>query len=148
MLYLLPPPTALFAPTNLPHRAPPLPASWFEQQATLRGDMAALFASLCFIGYLLIGRRLRAWMPAFVYAWAVTGGAAALLTLGALAGEGARLGATGRRGALGWVADAHFLPFVLYLAVGPGIVGHTGKLLLLSTAALAASWVGCLQALP
>ena len=26
----------------------------------------------------------------------------------------------------GWVADRHFLPFVLYLAVVPGIVGHTG----------------------
>lgn len=36
---------------------------------TLRGDMAALAASLCFVGYLLIGQRLRAWMPAFVYAF-------------------------------------------------------------------------------
>lgn len=38
-------------------------------QATLAGDAAALVASLCFVGYLLIGRRLRAWMPAFVYAF-------------------------------------------------------------------------------
>lgn len=36
---------------------------------TLHGDLAALTASLCFVGYLLIGRRLRAWMPAFVYAF-------------------------------------------------------------------------------
>lgn len=38
-------------------------------QVTLRGDMAALAASLCFVGYLLIGQRLRVWMPAFVYAF-------------------------------------------------------------------------------
>lgn len=39
---------------------------------TVVGDMAALLASLCFVGYLLIGRRLRKWMPVMVYAvrWA------------------------------------------------------------------------------
>ena len=30
-------------------------------------------ASVCIILYLFIGRRLRAWMPAFVYAHVVTG---------------------------------------------------------------------------
>ena len=30
-------------------------------------------ASVCIILYLFIGRRLRAWMPAFVYAHIVTG---------------------------------------------------------------------------
>jgi drug/metabolite transporter (DMT)-like permease len=35
----------------------------------VRGDLAALTASLCFVGYLLVGQRLRSWMPAFVYAF-------------------------------------------------------------------------------
>ena len=95
---------------------------------TLRGDLAALLASLCFVGYLLIGQRLRVWMPAFVYAFCVTALAALLLTLGGLLFEGAALFAAGRRGVLGWAGDLHYLPFVAYLAVGPGIVGHTGGL--------------------
>ena len=42
---------------------------------TVRGDLAALAASLAFVGYLLIGRRLRQWMPLFVYAFAGERGA-------------------------------------------------------------------------
>lgn len=56
----------------------------------------------------------------------VTGLAALLLTLTALLFEGASLVAAGRHGVLGWAADLHYLPFVAYLAVVPGIVGHTG----------------------
>ena len=56
----------------------------------------------------------------------MTGLAAVLLTLSALLFEGARLLAAGRHGVLGWAADLHYLPYVLYLAVVPGIVGHTG----------------------
>lgn len=62
-------------------------------------------------------------------ACSVTGLAALLLTLGALLFEGASLVAAGRHGVLGWAADLHYLPYVLYLAVVPGIVGHTGGLL-------------------
>lgn len=32
----------------------------------------------------------------------------------------------GRHGVLGWAASAHYAPLTGYLAVGPGIVGHTG----------------------
>lgn len=51
-----------------------------------------------------------------------------MLTLGALLFERASLGAAGLHGAFGWAASAHYLPYVTYLAAGPGIVGHTGKL--------------------
>jgi drug/metabolite transporter (DMT)-like permease len=45
-----------------------------DAQVTVRGDLAALSASLAFVGYLLIGQRLRTWMPLFVYAsWWVGG---------------------------------------------------------------------------
>ena len=40
----------------------------------------------------------------------VTGLAATLLSLGALAFEGAALGASGARGVLGWAASARFAP--------------------------------------
>jgi drug/metabolite transporter (DMT)-like permease len=36
---------------------------------TVSGDLSALAASLCFVGYLLVGKRLRTWMPTFVYAF-------------------------------------------------------------------------------
>lgn len=39
--------------------------------------MAALLASLCFVGYLLIGRKLREWMPVMVYAVRWAGGGVA-----------------------------------------------------------------------
>jgi hypothetical protein len=60
-------------------------------------------------------------------ACSVTGLAALQLTLGSLLFEGATLTAAGKRGVFGWLADRHYLPRVLYLAVVPGIVGHTGK---------------------
>ena len=45
-----------------------------DAQVTVRGDLAALSASLAFVGYLLIGQRLRTWMPLFVYAFRWVGG--------------------------------------------------------------------------
>ena len=42
--------------------------------------------------------------------------------------EGAGAGVGGGRGSVwGWLASAHYLPYVLYLALVPGIVGHTGR---------------------
>ncbi|KAL4448195.1 hypothetical protein ABPG75_005414 [Micractinium tetrahymenae] len=96
-----------------------------DAQVTVRGDLAALTASLCFVGYLLIGRKLRAWMPVMVYAVSVTGLAAGLLCLGGVAFEGTRLTGAGKHGVFGWVHPS-YLPYMLYLAVVPGIVGHTG----------------------
>jgi hypothetical protein len=69
----------------------------------------------------------RRWMPIFVYAFAVTGLAAALLTLSAIAVEGARQGRAGPGGSFGWAADTHYLPKILYLAIVPGILGHQGE---------------------
>jgi len=66
-------------------------------------------------------------MPVFVYAFAVTGLAASLLTLAAMAFEGARLFQAGTGGCFGWAADTRYLPKVLYLAAVPGVLGHQGK---------------------
>ena len=43
------------------------------QQPQLTGDLAALTAAAAFVGYLSVGRKLRKWMPLFVYAAPVTG---------------------------------------------------------------------------
>lgn len=96
-----------------------------EAQATLGGDAAALAASAAIIPYLLVGRRLRPWMPLCVYAAPVTALAAAELSLGALA-RGARPLAAGAAGLFGWAGDRRYAPLVCYLALVPGIVGHTG----------------------
>ncbi|KAG2435052.1 hypothetical protein HYH02_012049 [Chlamydomonas schloesseri] len=97
-----------------------------EAQAGLAGDLASLLASAVMVGYLSVGRRLRQWMPIFIYAFPVTGSAALALTLGGLALEPVSLLGSGSHGSLGWLTSAHYAPWVLYLALGPGIVGHTG----------------------
>jgi len=65
-------------------------------------------------------------MPVFVYAAPVTATGALLLTLGALAFERASPFAAGAHGALGYLRSGHYAPYVVYLAIGPGCVGHTG----------------------
>ena len=66
-------------------------------------------------------------MPIFIYAFPVTATAAALLSLAAALFEGATAEAAGvTGGVLGWLSSGTYCPLVLYLAVGPGIVGHTG----------------------
>ena len=42
-------------------------------QVSLLGDLSALCGAISIIGYLEVGRRLRAWMPIFLYACPVTG---------------------------------------------------------------------------
>ena len=42
-------------------------------QVSLLGDLSSLCAAFSMIGYLEVGRRLRAWMPIFLYACPVTG---------------------------------------------------------------------------
>lgn len=73
-----------------------------------------------------VGRHLRTWMPIFVYACPVTALAAALLTVGGLVVDSGGLVGADRHGVLGWLASASYAPWVVYLAVGPGLVGHTG----------------------
>ncbi|GLC33755.1 hypothetical protein PLESTM_000107800 [Pleodorina starrii] len=107
-----------------------------EARVGLAGDLASLLASAVMVGYLSVGRRLRQWMPIFVYAFPVTAAAALALTLGGLALEPVSLGGAGSGGVFGWLVggsgsrsgsrSTHYGGWVLYLALGPGIVGHTG----------------------
>lgn len=95
-------------------------------QVTLAGDLSAFLTAVFFCGYIIIGAHLRKWLPIFLYATPVTGFAALLLSIAALASGKATLFASGNSGLFGWVTDVNYLPKILYLAVLPGIVGHTG----------------------
>jgi drug/metabolite transporter (DMT)-like permease len=97
-----------------------------EEEVTVVGDLLALSASAAVIPYLLIGRKLRAWMPLFIYAAPVTCLAALQLSIASLLFEGSKIFTAGGGGVFGWAGSIHFLPFVLYLGLVPGIVGHTG----------------------
>ncbi|MEW5305400.1 MAG: hypothetical protein WDW36_007940 [Sanguina aurantia] len=99
-----------------------------ESEVTFAGDAAALLAAVAAVGYLEIGRHLRKTknIPIFVYAFPVTAGAALWLTLTSLIVDGSSLFASGSKGTVGWLTDAHSGPLVVYLSFGPGLVGHTG----------------------
>ena len=98
-----------------------------EGDASLIGDLAAFLGAVTVVGYFTVGRLLRAWMPLFVYAFPVTFFAAILLGFSSLIAEGSTIyNATSPSLAIfGWLSLA-WLPYIAYLAIGPGLVGHTG----------------------
>ena len=97
-----------------------------EGDVTFAGDAAAFLGAVAIVGYLTAGRVLRGWMPLFVYAFPVTLIAAVMLGLSAVWMEGAAWGTIPAASAvLGW-SSLVWLPYIAYLALGPGMVGHTG----------------------
>mgnify|MGYP001208418042 CR=1 FL=1 len=97
-----------------------------EGNASIIGDFAAFIGAVTVVGYLAAGRILREWMPLFVYAFPVTLIAAILLAISSLFTEGISISNDiPQLAVFGWLSLT-WLPYVVYLAVGPGIVGHTG----------------------
>jgi drug/metabolite transporter (DMT)-like permease len=64
-------------------------------------------------------------MPIFIYALPVTATSAVLVSLTALAVERPSFVGVGKHGIMGYFASHHWV-WVVYLAVVPGLVGHTG----------------------
>tara|TARA_B100000131_G_scaffold323090_1_gene379751 strand:- start:8487 stop:9425 length:939 start_codon:yes stop_codon:yes gene_type:complete len=95
-----------------------------EEGVSVLGDMLAFLGAVAIVGYLAAGRTLREWMPLFLYAFPVTLIAAIGLSISAMIIEGAPLGMVST-GLLGW-SMLIWLPYVAYLALGPGLFGHTG----------------------
>ena len=107
---------------------------------TRAGDVLSLGGAAFIVGYMLVGHKLRAWMPLFMYAFPVTLVAAVALALASLiaredviiffaANDRGRDDATPPpRVVLGWLLGGDWRTFLVvsYLAVGPGLVGHTG----------------------
>ncbi len=66
----------------------------------------------CCVLHVQAGRTLRQWMPIAVYAAPVTGIAAFILGLAAMAIEGAHPFKGGSEGLVGWITDAHYAKWV------------------------------------
>lgn len=99
-----------------------------QGEVTLLGDAAAFMGAIAIVGYLAAGRVLRGkrQMPLFLYAFPVTAIAAMLLSIHAMISEGATPSkAVVDTSLLGWT-DAAWIFLVGYLAIGPGLAGHTG----------------------
>ena len=97
-----------------------------EGNASLIGDLAAFIGAITVVGYFTAGRILREWMPLFVYAFPVTLLASILLAISSIFQEGAVFDTSNSNFyVFGWLAAA-WLPYVAYLAIGPGLIGHTG----------------------
>lgn len=98
-----------------------------NSEVTLIGDAAAFVGAVTVVGYLMIGRHLRATRetPVFIYAFPVTLMAGLLLTIGSVSLEGTGLSSTTPElSAFGWL-DAVWIPWIAYLSIGPGLCGHT-----------------------
>jgi len=97
-----------------------------DGDATLIGDLAAFVGAIAVVGYFIAGRNLRQWMPLFVYIFPVTLIAAIELALVSLISEGTSISMLSiNQSIFGWISLA-WAPYVLYLAIFPGIVGHAG----------------------
>lgn len=90
------------------------------------GDFAGFLAGAVFVLYLDVGSSLRAWMPLFMYGAPVTGGAGAMLTLAALAGEECvAVGGLGACSVLGWLGGGAPLLYTALASLCAGVLGHT-----------------------
>ena len=96
-----------------------------ETGVTMHGDFLAFIGAVTIVGYLAIGRMVRGWMPLFMYAFPVTFVAAVFLTIWAMVTEDLVFNFNSISGAFGWFSFA-WLVYIGYLAIGPGLLGHTG----------------------
>ena len=105
---------------------------------TWQGDVLSLGAAVAIIGYMHIGSELRKTMPLFLYAFPVTATSAAFSSFAAVVvGEPLSVATRGAETvvlgdvfgwALAWPPRVLWRRFavVAYLALGPGLIGHTG----------------------
>ena len=96
-----------------------------ESGVSIFGDLMAFIGAITVVGYLVIGRMVRGWMPLFLYALPVTLVAALILSLWGYISEGSELTFSPEGGLFGWINVVWFT-YVAYLAIGPGLAGHTG----------------------
>ena len=94
-------------------------------EVTLLGDVGAFAGGVAVVGYIVAASILRPWMPIFLYAFPITAAASLGLIIASLLTESTTLTGLSELSVLGWLSVAWVLP-VGYLALGPGLVGHTG----------------------
>jgi len=105
------------------------------ERVTWQGDVLSLGAAVAIIGYMHIGAELRKTMPLFLYAFPVTSISAAFLSFAAVVvGEPTSTDGDGPwlLDVFGWALASppsrllRRFAVVSYLALGPGLIGHTG----------------------
>lgn len=92
-----------------------------DQTVTVLGDALAFSGAVFVVGYIVVGRILRTWMPIFLYAFPVTLVASLLLLPASWMMEDGYA----EFGAFGWATSSLFGWFLL-LALVAGLLGHTG----------------------
>ena len=93
---------------------------------SVHGDVAAFTGAVAVCIYLVIGKKLRSWLPIWLYMFPVIGFASLTCLTYALLdnyNETTWIGMT-NASVFGLFA-LPYLPYVLYLGIGPGIFGHT-----------------------
>mmetsp|Transcript_52051 Transcript_52051/g.58138 ORF Transcript_52051/g.58138 Transcript_52051/m.58138 type:complete len:350 (-) Transcript_52051:229-1278(-) len=92
---------------------------------TFYGDAAAFSGAVAVSIYLIIGQKLRSFLPIWMYVFPVIGTAALSSLIFALMDKNNPVTWTGytNRSVFGFLSREYFL-FALYLGVGPGIGGH------------------------
>lgn len=92
-----------------------------DQTVTVLGDALAFGGAVFVVGYIVVGRILRTWLPIFLYAFPVTLIAALLLLPFSYYVEPG----FSEFGIVGWT-DREFFVWFLLLALVAGLLGHTG----------------------
>ena len=96
-----------------------------ESGVSVFGNLLAFMGAVTYVGYLTAGRVLRRWLPIFLYAFPVTFISCILLMLWSLIVENSDFSFLEVYGVLGW-ANIVFIPLIFLIAIGPGLLGHTG----------------------
>jgi len=100
--------------------SPSLMKSW-----SLAGDIASFAACIALAVYILVGARLRKWMPLWAYMAPVSAVSAVVATAASLALEdGVCWVGCGPRSVVGWLATGRDFGLTLAAAVVPGMMGH------------------------
>ena len=102
------------------------------ERVTWQGDVLSLGAAVAIIGYMHIGSELRKTMPLFLYAFPVTAMSAAFLSVAAVVVGEPTSSEAWLLDVFGWALASppsrllRRFAVVSYLALGPGLIGHTG----------------------
>ena len=102
------------------------------ERVTWQGDVLSLGAAVAIIGYMHIGAELRQTMPLFLYAFPVTAMSAAFLSVAAVVVGEPTPSEARLLDVFGWALASppsrllRRFAVVTYLALGPGLIGHTG----------------------
>jgi len=122
-----------------------------DHDPTLAGDLVAFLGALAMAIYLVIGRRIRAWCPVWMYVFPVVGMSVVTTVSATLLFEAATVTGLTTTSVFGFLSPK-YIWYSIYLGGGAGVGGHTliNTLLkyispvVIATALLMEPLVGCL----